>query len=168
MWRHSWFKTHKKPMWWCSKYDSDTKSGLRFQRSQPTTAKWHRLIISLSFGILFRLLRLKLDLNVSAINITNTLECIYFSQTNLLFYVNFFNHWLTWIKIAGYICPSSPDTLLVFGHKSAYFRTYFKNKSVLETLQLGGAMPNLFSKRIGLAPKMGIFYSTPYLDTLAH
>jgi hypothetical protein len=48
----------------------------------------------------------------------------------------------------------------VFGHKSAYFRTYFKNKSVLETLQLGGAMPNLFSKRIGLAPKMGIFYST--------
>ena len=27
---------------------------------------------------------------------------------------------------------------------------------------IGGAMPNLFPKRIGLAPKMGIFYSTPY------
>ena len=29
----------------------------------------------------------------------------------------------------------SPDTLAVFGHKSANFRTYFKNKSVLEVLQ---------------------------------
>jgi ankyrin repeat protein len=28
-------------------------------------------------------------------------------------------------------------------------------------MALGGAMPNLFSERIGLAPKMGIFYSTP-------
>ena len=29
-------------------------------------------------------------------------------------------------------------------------------------LLIGGAMPNLFPKRIGLVPKMGIFYSTPY------
>jgi hypothetical protein len=34
-----------------------------------------------------------------------------------------------------HIWHHSPDTLLVFGHKSANFRTYFKTKCVLETLQ---------------------------------
>jgi hypothetical protein len=33
---------------------------------------------------------------------------------------------------------------------------------------LGSAMPNFFSKRIGLVPKMGIFYLTSSKNTIAH
>jgi hypothetical protein len=32
---------------------------------------------------------------------------------------------------------------------------------LLHCIRIGGAMPNLFPKRTCLAPKMGIFYSTP-------
>jgi hypothetical protein len=42
---------------------------------------------------------------------------------------------LTALQVRAHIWQHSSDTLLVFGHMSANFRTYFKNKSVLETLQ---------------------------------
>jgi hypothetical protein len=40
---------------------------------------------------------------------------------------------LTAFQARIHIWYHSPDTLLVFDHKSANFRTYFKNKSVLDT-----------------------------------
>ena len=40
--------------------------------------------------------------------------------------------------------------------------SYQQETCLRAELKVGGAMPNLFPKRIDLAPKMGIFYSTPY------
>ena len=49
------------------------------------------LNISLSFGILFRLLHFKLYSNICVINITNTYQFVYFSQTNLLLYLSYWS-----------------------------------------------------------------------------
>ena len=43
----------------------------------------------------------------------------------------------------------------------AYWSHPDKQMGLCGAAEVGGAMPNLFPKRIGLAPKMGIFYSTP-------
>jgi hypothetical protein len=51
------------------------------------------------------------------------------------------------------MAPHSPDTLLVFGHKSANFRTYFKNKSVLETLKSAESIGTTHSAVVNTAPR---------------
>jgi hypothetical protein len=64
---------------------------------------------------------------------------------------------------------SFPGKLVLVGkmEKKDYGYTQMYPRCISVLLVLGGAVPNLFPKRIGLMPKMGIFYSTPYQDTIA-